>query len=283
MTPTTVFVTGGTGYVGRPLVEMLVARKHTVLALARAGSEQKVSAGANAVVGDALDAASFAHAIPRDATIVHLVGTPHPNPAKAAEFERVDLASIQATANAAFAAGAAHIVYVSVARPAPVMRSYIAARERGEAAVVATGLPATFLRPWYVLGPGHYWPVRADAAVRARPALPADARAGHAPRPRHARPDGGGARRSGRDAADRRYPDRRRSGHRAGTIARMKSILCFGDSLTWGYNPRDGSRYPFVERWPGVLQGRAGPDVRVIEEGLSGRTAITDSWVLPHR
>ena len=82
--------------------------------------------------------------------MVHLVGTPHPNPAKAAEFERVDLASIQATASAALAAGAAHVVYVSVARPAPVMRSYIAARERGEAAVIHTGLPATFLRPWYV-------------------------------------------------------------------------------------------------------------------------------------
>jgi uncharacterized protein YbjT (DUF2867 family) len=38
------------------------------------------------------------------------------------------------------------------------MRSYIAARERGEAAVLASGVPATFVRPWYVLGPGHYWP-----------------------------------------------------------------------------------------------------------------------------
>jgi uncharacterized protein YbjT (DUF2867 family) len=154
-----VFVTGGTGYIGRPLVEALVARKHAVTALARAGSEDKVPAGASAVIGDALDAASFAYAIPRTSTVVHLVGTPHPNPSKAAEFERVDLASIRATAVAAANAGAAHIVYVSVARPAPLMRSYIAARERGEEAVIATGIPATFVRPWYVLGPGHYWPV----------------------------------------------------------------------------------------------------------------------------
>ncbi|MCC6193152.1 MAG: NAD(P)H-binding protein [Burkholderiales bacterium] len=155
----TVFVTGGTGYIGRPLVETLVARKHAVVALARAGSEDRVAAGATAVIGDALDAASFAYSIPRAATVVHLVGTPHPNPSKTAEFERVDLASIQATATAAMNTGAAHIVYVSVARPAPLMRSYIAARERGEAAVLATGIPATFVRPWYVLGPGHYWPV----------------------------------------------------------------------------------------------------------------------------
>ena len=158
MSASTVFVTGGTGYIGRPLVAMLVARKHDVHALVRPGSEDKVATGAKAVTGDALDAASFAYAIPRGATIVHLVGTPHPNPSKVAEFERVDLASIRATATAAVAASAAHIVYVSVARPAPLMRSYIAAREQGEAAVTATGIAHTFVRPWYVLGPGHYWP-----------------------------------------------------------------------------------------------------------------------------
>jgi len=153
-----VFVTGGTGYIGRPLVASLVARQHAVHALVRPGSEDKLAAGATAVTGDALDAATFGHAIPRGATLVHLVGTPHPNPAKATEFERVDLASIRASATAAVAAGVSHIVYVSVARPAPLMRSYIAAREQGEAAVAATGIVHTFVRPWYVLGPGHYWP-----------------------------------------------------------------------------------------------------------------------------
>ena len=154
----TVFVTGATGYIGRPLVETLIARKHKVHALVREGREGAVPAGATPIVGNALDAATFAHAIPRRAILVHLVGTPHPNPSKAAEFERVDLGSIRASATAAVASGAAHLVYVSVARPAPLMRSYVQARERGEAAVTATGLPHTFVRPWYVLGPGHYWP-----------------------------------------------------------------------------------------------------------------------------
>jgi uncharacterized protein YbjT (DUF2867 family) len=154
----TVFVTGGTGYIGRPLIETLVARKHKVHALVREGREDAIATGATPVTGNALDAATFAYAIPRGATLVHLVGTPHPNPSKAAEFERVDLGSIRASATAAVAANVEHIVYVSVARPAPLMRSYIAARERGEAAVAATGIPHTFVRPWYVLGPGHYWP-----------------------------------------------------------------------------------------------------------------------------
>ena len=39
------------------------------------------------------------------------------------------------------------------------MRAYIAAREEGEALIAATGIAATILRPWYVLGPGHRWPI----------------------------------------------------------------------------------------------------------------------------
>jgi uncharacterized protein YbjT (DUF2867 family) len=82
-----------------------------------------------------------------------------------AEFQRVDLerltlpSSIRATTTAALRAGASHIVYVSVAHPAPVMHAYIAARVEGEALVAATGIPATILRPWYVLGPRHRWPM----------------------------------------------------------------------------------------------------------------------------
>ena len=153
-----VFVTGGTGYIGRALLEALRARGHEVHALVRPESVGRLRSDVRAVIGDALDSASFAGAVPPGATIVHLVGTPHPNPAKAAEFERVDLASIRATVAAARLAGTRHLIYMSVAQPAPVMRAYIAARQRGEALVHDSGIPATILRPWYVLGPGHRWP-----------------------------------------------------------------------------------------------------------------------------
>ena len=159
MAAATVFVTGGTGYMGRALIELLLSRGHAVHALARPGSETRLAKGAIAVTGDALDATTFAAArFQPGATLVHLVGTPHPGPAKAAEFERVDLVSIGAATSAATSARAAHFIYVSVAHPAPVMHAYIAVREQGEALVGATGIPATILRPWYVLGPGHYWP-----------------------------------------------------------------------------------------------------------------------------
>src|SRR5215813_12359319 len=137
-----VFVTGGTGYIGRPLINALTERGYSVHALVRPGSEAKLPPLALPVIGDALDSSTFANAIPPGATLVHLVGTPHPSPAKAAEFQRVDLASIRATAAAAQQARVRHLVYVSVAHPAPVMREYIAAREEGEALVQASGIPA---------------------------------------------------------------------------------------------------------------------------------------------
>jgi uncharacterized protein YbjT (DUF2867 family) len=154
-----VFVTGGTGYIGRPLIDALLEKRYSVSALVRPGSERKLPSGARPVIGNALDEATFAGAVPPEATFVHLVGTPHPNPSKAAEFQRVDRASIGAAVAAARMAGVRHFVYVSVAHPAPIMRAYIAVRQEGEALVTASGIRATIVRPWYVVGPGHRWPL----------------------------------------------------------------------------------------------------------------------------
>jgi uncharacterized protein YbjT (DUF2867 family) len=154
-----VFVTGGTGYVGRPVIARLLARGHRVRALVRPGSEARLPDGAEAVAGDALHGLSYAASVPPCDTFLHLVGVPRPSPAKAQEFLRVDLASVAAAVPAAVTAGVRHFIYVSVAQPAPAMRAYVAARARGEELIRESGLPATFVRPWYVLGPGHWWPV----------------------------------------------------------------------------------------------------------------------------
>jgi len=167
------FITGGTGYIGRPLIRELLARGHFVRALVRPGSTGKLPAGAEAVIGNALDAASFAAFIPPADTLVHLVGTPHPSPLKARQFREIDLASVRAAVSAAANSTVRHFIYLSVAHPAPVMRAYIAARMEGEALVRGSGLAATILRPWYVLGPGHRWPYLLQPIYRILESLPA--------------------------------------------------------------------------------------------------------------
>jgi uncharacterized protein YbjT (DUF2867 family) len=156
--PHQVFVTGATGYLGHRLAEALLARGHTVRGLARPQSAGKLPAGCEAVLGDALHGLSYAAKVPPSDTLVHLIGVSHPSPAKAQDFLRIDLASVEAAVAAAVVSGVRHFVYVSVAHPAPVMQAYVAARMRAEEIIRSSGLAATILRPWYVLGPGHRWP-----------------------------------------------------------------------------------------------------------------------------
>ncbi|QRI64970.1 SGNH/GDSL hydrolase family protein [Shinella sp. PSBB067] len=56
----------------------------------------------------------------------------------------------------------------------------------------------------------------------------------------------------------------------------MKTVLCYGDSLTWGYNAETLDRHAFEDRWPSVLARALGPEVTMIAEGLNGRTTAYD-------
>jgi lysophospholipase L1-like esterase len=58
----------------------------------------------------------------------------------------------------------------------------------------------------------------------------------------------------------------------------MKSVLCYGDSLTWGVDADNRTRHAYENRWPSVLQKALGHGVRVIAEGLNGRTTIYDDF-----
>jgi lysophospholipase L1-like esterase len=58
--------------------------------------------------------------------------------------------------------------------------------------------------------------------------------------------------------------------------AYVKTILCYGDSNTWGYNPATQARFSRDERWAGVLRLALGDAYLVIEEGLNGRTTVWD-------
>ena len=56
----------------------------------------------------------------------------------------------------------------------------------------------------------------------------------------------------------------------------MKTVLCYGDSNTYGFDPRTGFRYPADVRWTGRLAALLGDEYHVVEEGCNGRTTIFD-------
>lgn len=153
-----IVVTGGTGYIGSRLIPFLANRGHQLKAVVRPGSETKIPARVSLVSADPLQENSYTESIRGCDTFIHLIGVPHPSPAKAAQFRAIDLPSIQVAVNAARGAGIRHFIYLSVAQPASMMQAFIAVRAEGEALIRASGMKATFVRPWYVLGPGHWWP-----------------------------------------------------------------------------------------------------------------------------
>lgn len=153
-----VFITGGTGYMGSRLIPCLLNRGHRVRALVRPQSRGKIPAGCTPIEGNALQAKSYRDAVQPATTFVQLVGVAHPNPAKAADFRSIDLVAGREAVDAAVTAGIQHFVYVSVAQPAPMMKAYVSVRAECEAMIRESSLQATILRPWYVLGPGHRWP-----------------------------------------------------------------------------------------------------------------------------
>lgn len=143
---------------GQRLVPELSRRGHSVGALARPGSDTNLPSGCQTVVGNALDASSYAGQMAGCDTFVHPVGVAHPSPAKAQEFRSIDLVAAQGALALATQERIQHFIYVSVAQPAPMMKAYIEVRAQCEEMVRQSGMNATILRPWYVLGPGHRWP-----------------------------------------------------------------------------------------------------------------------------
>src|SRR6185437_1137345 len=96
-----VFLSGGTGYVGRALVAKLLQRGHRARVLARPGSERKVPPGAEVIPGNPLDSATFSSAVTAADTFVQLTGVAHPAPWKEQQFRAIDLVSARASAEVA--------------------------------------------------------------------------------------------------------------------------------------------------------------------------------------
>ncbi len=153
-----IFITGGTGYIGSHVITELIKNGYEVRALVRKDSESKLPPGCKIIFGDALDNKTYGESIKGCDTFIHLIGVRHPGPGKKSEFRNIDLVSIEQAVPAAVSGGVKHFIYLSVAHPAPIMKDFIKVRMKGEELIRQSGMNGSLIRPWYVLGPGHYWP-----------------------------------------------------------------------------------------------------------------------------
>lgn len=153
----TVFVIGGTGYLGSHLIPVLIERGHRVRALIHPGSTGRLPGGCEVVSGNALDSKTYRHLVRPADTLIHLEAASQADPESGAE-SAAELVSGREAVSAVAELGLQHFVYLSVAHPAPLRKHSIAAHAECERLIQERHLNATILRPWYVLGPEHRWP-----------------------------------------------------------------------------------------------------------------------------
>ncbi|MFZ1321880.1 MAG: NAD(P)H-binding protein [Ignavibacteria bacterium] len=151
-----IFITGGTGYIGKSVINKLLENDFEVTALIRNTSKNNLSEKCKTVYGDALDSRTYQDKILPNDTFIHLVGVSHPGPQKYKEFRSIDLVSIEQAIKASEHSGIKNFIYLSVANPAPIMKEYIKIRLKGEELLSASDMNCSIIRPWYVIGPGHY-------------------------------------------------------------------------------------------------------------------------------
>jgi uncharacterized protein YbjT (DUF2867 family) len=125
----TILVTGGTGTLGRPTVELLRAAGYDVRVLSR-------TAGDGRTVGDLRTGAGLAEALEGVGTVVHLATSASPK----------DVDQARTLLAAAAAAGVTHVLFISIVGVDVVPYSYYRAKLNSEKLIEQSGVPFTILR-----------------------------------------------------------------------------------------------------------------------------------------
>jgi nucleoside-diphosphate-sugar epimerase len=145
----TLAVTGGTGFVGRALIDRALAEGCEVRALAR--KQQPERRDVEWIAGDLDDTAALAKLTAGAEAVIHVAGLVN---ADAEAFERCNVAGTLAVIEAAIAAGVPRLVLVSsLSAREPELSAYGASKLRAEKLVAASALDWTIVRPPAVYGP----------------------------------------------------------------------------------------------------------------------------------
>lgn len=177
-----VVILGGTGFVGRHLVERLLHDGHRVSVLSRAATPDKRAALPEQTIvreGDVHNGDFLRGAFADADAVVNLVGILNEKGDNGAGFERVFVGLTETVIAAMQAVDVRRLLQMSALHAGEGESHYLQARGRAEQTVRASGLAWTLFRPSVIAGPGDGLFCRFDGLLRIAPVLPigrADAR-----------------------------------------------------------------------------------------------------------
>jgi NADH dehydrogenase len=170
-----VFVTGGTGFVGRAVIHALQAHNYLIRCLVRPGSESRLKGleAIERVSGDVTDPESLSSAMEGCKVVIHLVGIIWEIRTRHATFDRLHAQATSHVVAAAKAAGINRYIQMSALNVRPGARSrYHQTKWQAEETVRSSGLQWTIFRPSIIYGPGDEFISKLAKMVRRLPAMP---------------------------------------------------------------------------------------------------------------
>ena len=170
-----IFVSGGTGFVGKAVVHALQAHGFAVRCLVRPGSEEKLRGfeGIERAPGDVLDPKGFAASMEGCAAVIHLVGIIREYPARRVTFERLHTEATARMLEATTGAGVRRYLQMSaLGTRAGAPARYHRTKWEAEELVRKSGLEWTIFRPSIIYGRGDEFVTMLARLARRLPVVP---------------------------------------------------------------------------------------------------------------